>query len=169
MWVFPAIFPTLMYGFKMKLSEHFSIAGGALKHWFIALLCDALGVGLLWLVGLLLLRVPLAPLWALLAGLFQLVPAIGIIFSVVGPAVAAALGGGITRMFYVLILYAVIVMIDGFVLQPMLMKRSARVPIWASIVAPLVLGSLLSFWGVVLSVPLLAVIYAYREHYRRVG
>ena len=153
----------------MKLGEHFSIAGNALKHWFIAQLCDALSVGLLWLIGLLVLRVPLAPLWALLAGLFQLIPAIGIIFSLVGPAVAAALGGGIFRMLYVLILYAVIVMIDGFLLQPLLMKRSARVPIWASIVAPLVLGSLLSFWGVVLSVPLLAVIYAYREHYRRTG
>ena len=72
-------------------------------------------------------------------------------------------------MFYVLILYAVMVMTDGFVLQPLLMKRSARVPIFATIAAPFVLGSLLSFWGVVLSAPLLAVIYAYREHYRRVG
>lgn len=153
----------------MKLSEHFSLVHEALKYWFIALLCDALGVGLLWLIGLLFLRVPLAPLWALLAALFQLIPAIGIIFSPVGPAIAAALGGGTTRMFYVLILYAIIVMMDGLLLHPILMKRSARIPMWASIVAPLVLGSLLSFWGVVLSVPLLAVIYAYREHYQRDG
>ena len=153
----------------MKLGEHFSITTGALTHWFIAQLYEAFSVGLLWLIGLLVLHVPLAPFWTSLAAFFQLVPAIGIIFSLVGPAVAAALAGGISRMFYVLILYAVIVMIDGFVLQPLLMKRSTRVPIWASIVAPLVLGSLLSFWGVVLSVPLLAVIYAYREHYRRAG
>ena len=103
----------------------------------------------------------------MLAGAFQLVPVIGIIFGLVGPAAAAAVSGGVVRLSYVLILYAVIVMADGLVLQPVLMRRSARVPIWASIVTPLVLGSLLNVWGVLLSVPLLAIIYAYRERYRR--
>jgi predicted PurR-regulated permease PerM len=151
----------------MKLRKHLSITGTALQRWFIAQLYDALAVGVLWLVGLLILRVPLAPLWALVAGMLQLVPVIGILFGLIGPAAAAAFSGGITRMSYVLILYAVIVTVDGLVLQPLLMKRSARVPVWASILTPLILGSLLNIWGVLLSVPLLAVIYAYREHYRR--
>jgi predicted PurR-regulated permease PerM len=152
----------------MKLREHLSITGLALQRWFVAQLYDSLAVSALWLVGLLLLQVPLAPLWALLAGLFQFIPAIGMIFALVGPAVTAALSGGLLRMAYVLILYAVIVMLDGFLLQPMLMKRTARVPVWASILTPLVLGSVLSFWGILLSVPLLAVIFAYREHRRRI-
>ena len=59
-------------------------------------------------------------------------------------------------------LYAIIVMIDGFLLQPYLMKRAAKVPMWASILTPLVLGILIPFWGVLLSAPLLAVVYAYR-------
>jgi len=155
-------------GFRMKLRKHLSITGKALRSWFSVQVYDALAVGILWLIGLFVLRVPLAPLWALLAGMLQLVPVIGIIFGLVGPATAAAVSGGITRMFYVLILYALIVMIDGLVLQPILTKRSARVPIWASIITPLLMGSLLNVWGVLLSVPLLAIIYAYREHYRRV-
>ena len=154
-------------GFRTKLHQHLSISGKALQHWLIAQLYDAVTVGVLWLIGLLLLRVPLAPFWALLAGMFQLVPIIGILFGLVGPVTAAAVSGGITRMFYVLILYAIIVMIDGFVLQPMLMKKSTHVPIWASIITPLLMGSFLNVWGVVLSVPVLAIIYAYREHYRR--
>ena len=158
-----------MVGFRMKLREHLSITGKALQRWFIVQLYDALAVGVLWLIGLFVLRVPLAPLWALLAGMFQLVPVIGIIFGLVGPATAALLSGGITRMFYVLIVYAVIVMVDGLVLQPILMRRSARVPIWASIIVPLIMGSLLNVWGVLLSVPLLAIIYTYREHCRRVS
>ena len=89
------------------------------------------------------------------------------LFSLAGPAVAAAVTGGILRMSYVLILYAIIVMLDGFVLQPMLMRSSARIPIWASILTPLVLGSVLSFWGVLLSIPVLAIIFAYREYYRQ--
>jgi predicted PurR-regulated permease PerM len=150
----------------MNLREHVAITGTALRRWLIAQTYDCLAVACLWLIGLLALRVPLAPLWALLAGFFQFIPGIGMIFALVGPAVTAALSGGLLKMAYVLILYAAIAMLDGFLLQPLLMKRSARVPVWASILAPLVLGSIFSFWGVVLSVPLLAVIFAYRERYR---
>jgi predicted PurR-regulated permease PerM len=106
-------------------------------------------------------------MWALLGTAFQIVPVFGTMLALIGPAVAAALSGGVLRLSYVLILYAIIVIVDGLVLQPVLMKHAARIPIWISIVAPLVLGTVLSFWGVVLSVPLLAIVYAYREHHRR--
>ena len=151
----------------MKLHEHFSISSNALQRWFIAQIYDAIAVGILWLIGLLVLGVPLASFWALLAAVFQMIPIVGTLVGLLGPAAAAAISGGLLRLSYVLILYAVIVIADGFILQPVLMRRSARVPIWASILAPLVLGTLLNFWGVILSVPLLAIIYAYREHYRR--
>jgi predicted PurR-regulated permease PerM len=63
-------------------------------------------------------------------------------------------------------LYAVIVIVDGFVLQPYLMKRTAKVPMWASILAPIVLGTLIPFWGFLLAPPLLAVVYAYKSRGR---
>jgi len=62
-----------------------------------------------------------------------------------------------------LILYALIVVIDGLWLQPYIMRRTGKVPIWASILAPIVLGIIIPFWGVLLAPPLLAVIYAYRR------
>jgi hypothetical protein len=42
------------------------------------------------------------------------------------------------------------------------MHRQNRVPFWASVLTPLVLGIVFPFWGVLLAAPLLAVIYAYR-------
>jgi predicted PurR-regulated permease PerM len=51
-------------------------------------------------------------------------------------------------------------------LQPLLMKRTSKVPLWASILAPLVFGFLLPFWGVLLAPPLLAVGFAYRDRLR---
>ncbi len=33
---------------------------------------------------------------------------------------------------------------------------------WASILAPIILGILIPFWGVLLAPPLLAVVYAYK-------
>jgi len=63
--------------------------------------------------------------------------------------------------------YAIVVSVDGFLLQPYLMKRQNRVPFWASLIVPLVMGIIIPFWGVLLAPPLLAVIFAYRERARK--
>ena len=151
----------------MDIREHAQVTGGALKRWFIAQLQDAACVGALWLVGLLIIGVPWAPLWALIAAVFQFVPHLGPVISLIGPAIAATASGDFMRLIYVFILYAVVAVVDGAVLQPYLMKRTARVPIWASILTPIVLGLFFSFWGVLLAAPLLAVVYAYRSRMRR--
>lgn len=54
--------------------------------------------------------------------------------------------------------------VNGLVLQPYLMKRTAKVPIWASIVTPIVVAFVIPYWEVFLAPPLLAVIYAYKRH-----
>ena len=61
----------------MRVGEHLRLTGGALKQWFIAQSYDALAVAGLWLIGLLLLRVPLAILWAALGAVLQFVPNVG--------------------------------------------------------------------------------------------
>jgi predicted PurR-regulated permease PerM len=145
----------------MQFRDHVRTTGSALKNWFIAQTLDALAVGVMWLVGLWIIGVPWAPLWAFLGAIFQFVPNIGAVLGVVGPVIAAAFSGDKMRAVYVLILYAVIAATDGFWLQPYLMKRTSKVPIWASIFAPIVLGIIIPFWGVLLAPPLLAVVYAY--------
>jgi predicted PurR-regulated permease PerM len=47
------------------------------------------------------------------------------------------------------------------------MRRTAKVPIWASIFAPIVLGIVWPFWGVIVAAPLLAVLYAYKVQYQK--
>ena len=42
------------------------------------------------------------------------------------------------------------------------MRRTARVPIWASLIVPIALGMMIGFWGLLLAAPLLAVFFAYR-------
>ncbi len=149
----------------MSFTKHARITGGALKNWAIAQLQDSLAVGVLWWIGLSVLKVPWAPFWAVLAAALQIVPHIGPVLSLLGPVLAAWIHwGNLQHSLYVLILYAGIVIVDGFLLQPYIMKRAARVPIWASILTPIVLGVLIPFWGVLISAPLLAVVYAYKEH-----
>lgn len=152
----------------MNLGEHFRVTGGALKNWLIAQIQDSMAVGVLWLIGLYLLRVPWAPLWAGLAAVLQVVPHLGPVLGLIGPVLAATLRWqDWEHPLYVLMLYAAIAVVDGFVLQPYIMKRNARVPIWASLLTPIVLGILIPFWGVLLAPPLLAVVFAYKAWHEK--
>lgn len=139
-------------------------AGTALLNWWRAVSVEALCVAVMWLIGLWILRVPLFPLWALIGGLMTFIPNIGGVIALIGPVLSIAVSGhDIERLAFVLGLYGVIVVVDQLVLQPALMKRTARVPIWASILGPIVLGIIIPFWGILLAPPLLAVIYAFRR------
>ena len=149
----------------MDFDDHVRLTGNALKNWAIAQLQDSLAVGVLWLAGLYLLHVPLYPLWAILAALLQLIPHFGPILGLIGPLLAATITWRDWKHpLGVLALYAIIVVLDGLVLQPFIMRRTARVPIWASILAPIVLGIVWPFWGIFLAPPLLAIVYAYKAH-----
>lgn len=151
----------------MDVRYHLNTTFGALKRWFIAQCYDSLCVGVLWLAALLILHVPLAPLWAFLGAAFQFIPNFGPMLTLIGPSLALLFAhAGWERFLWLLVSFAIIAVVDGLVLQPYLMKRQNRVPLWASILAPLVLGFLLPFWGVLLAPPLLAIIYAYKAKQR---
>lgn len=138
--------------------------GRAILHWVRATFIDAVLVGILWLIGLLLLHIPLAPLWALIATLVQFIPQFGSMLALIGPSLTVLFTGGGWEQFGLLLgLYAAIVVIDQLGLQPWIMKKTTRVPIWASIFGPILLGIVIPFWGVLLAPPLLAVIFAFRK------
>src|SRR5579863_1553946 len=91
---------------EMDWRDHVRTTGTALKHWFLATCYDAACVAAMWLVGLLIIGIPLAPLWAVLAGLLQFIPNFGPVVALIGPALTAAIMSGFTdftRFLYVLI------------------------------------------------------------------
>ncbi len=147
----------------MQFQYHANRTFEALRRWLIAQCYDSLLVGGLWLGALLWLRVPWAPFWAMMAAGLQFIPHFGPPLSLAGPAMAMLFSGApLERWLWLLGAYAGIATIDGLLLQPLLMHRQNRVPFWASLLTPLVLGIVFPFWGVLLAGPMLAVIYAYR-------
>ena len=155
--------------FGEKVGSHLRITGSAIWGWLVAQFLDSLAVGVLWFVGLLLIKMswPLALLWAVVGAVCQFIPHLGPVLGLIGPGLTAA--AKVTsnwdhyeQLLYVLILYAAIMILDGLVLQPYFMRRKAKVPMWASILVPLVLGFVIPFWGLLLAPPLLAVVYAYK-------
>ena len=149
------------------LGRHARTTGSALKNWFVAQCLDSLAVASLWLVGLWIIHIPWAPVWAVLAGLLQFIPNFGGPIAVIAPAILGALSPDHYRFFYVLILFAVIMAVDGLFLQPYIMKRTAKVPFWASLATPIIVALLIPFWwAIFLAPPLLAIVFAFRSKQR---
>jgi predicted PurR-regulated permease PerM len=137
-------------------------AATALVSWGKATLIDAAIVGVLWLVGLELIGVAWAPLWAVLGAVLQVIPTYGGMVALVGPVLAVAFSGHDEwRLGLVLGLYALIAVLEGLVIAPYVLHRTTRVPWWASLLGPIVLGVVIPFWGVLLAPPLLAVVFAF--------
>jgi len=147
-----------------NLNAHFRTAGRALFNWWKAVTIEALCVAAMWWIGLFFIHVPLAPLWAIIGGLMTFIPNFGGVITVIFPVLTVLFTGhDFYRLALVLGLYAVIVVVDQLVLQPLLMKRMNRVPVLVSIFAPILLGFVIPFWGVLLAPPLLAIVYAFRR------
>jgi predicted PurR-regulated permease PerM len=145
---------------------HLKTAGGALVNWWRAATLDALIVGVLWLIGLELIRVPWAPFWAILGGLLQIIPTFGGMIALIGPVISVAITAKEDdwwRLGLVLGLYGLIVILEGLVIGPYILHRTTKIPWWAAFFGPIVLGILIPFWGVLLAPPLLAVIFAFRK------
>lgn len=148
----------------MDWRSHARTTKTALKNWFIAQCQDSLAVALQWLAGLLIIGIPWAPLWAFLAGLLQFIPNFGVVMAVIPPALIGALSSDHMKFFYVLILFAIIMFVDGFLLQPYFMRRTAKVPFWIALFTPLAVALLIPFWwAILLAPPLLAVFYAFKR------
>lgn len=139
-------------------------AGTALVNWWRAATLDALIVAVLWLIGLELIRVPFAPLWAILGGLLQIIPTFGGMIALIFPVLAVAFSGHDEwRLGLVLGLYGLIVILEGLVIGPYVLHRTTKVPWWAAFFGPIALGILIPFWGVLLAPPLLAIVFAFRK------
>jgi predicted PurR-regulated permease PerM len=148
----------------MQFTRHLNLTADALRRWFVAQCYNALAVGALWWAGLWYLHVPFAVFWAILAAGLQFIPHFGPVIAFVGPALSALISDGFDGFLYVLVLYGAIIVIDGLLLQPVIMRRTARVPIWASLIVPILLSLIFGFWGWLLAAPLLAVMFAYRAY-----
>jgi predicted PurR-regulated permease PerM len=100
------------------------------------------------------------------AAALQMVPHLEPVLGLVGPVLAALLRWhDWEHPLYVLILYAVIVVVDGLLLQPYVMRRVDKVPMWASILEPIILGFAIPLWGFILAPPVLAVFNAYKARH----
>jgi predicted PurR-regulated permease PerM len=144
--------------------EIWKTAVGALLDWWSAATLDALIVGLIWFAGLELIGVPVAWAWAILGAILQFIPVYGEMIALIGPVLSVLFSGqDYWHLGLVFGLYALIAVLEGLVIGPYILHRRTKVPWWAAILGPIVLGIIIPFWGVLLAPPLLAIAFAFRK------
>jgi predicted PurR-regulated permease PerM len=108
-------------------------------------------------LGLALLGVPLALVLGIIAGLLDFIPYIGPIMAGV-PAVMLALSDSPTQALYVVLLFVGLQILEGYVVLPLIERRTVSLPPALTISMQVLLGSLFGLSGIALATPLAAVV-----------
>lgn len=125
--------------------------------WMQGQLLSSFLVMILVYFALLFMDIPHALLLAVLAGVFELVPLFGATLAAIPAVFVAYISGGTTTALIVTGLYILIQQLEGSLIYPLAVKKIAGVPPIISILALVIGGTLAGFLGVLISVPVAAV------------
>jgi len=138
-----------------------------LSRWFLGQLALGFIIGLMSYIGLSILGVPYALVLAIIAGLFELIPYIGPWLSAI-PAILIALTISPTLAGAVLILYFIIQELENYLIVPKVMEKSVDIHPVITIMAMMIGGQLAGLVGVILAVPVAAMVLVVAEEaYRK--
>lgn len=126
--------------------------------WMQGQLILALIVGVLVYMGLTILDVRYALLLAVLAGVFELIPLFGAFLAAVPGIAIASVDGGITLGLMVTGLYLIISQFENHLIYPLVVTKVVGVPPLMVIIALIVGFQTAGFLGVILSVPVAAIV-----------
>lgn len=132
--------------------------------WFGARALSSLFVGLITYVTLMIFSTEYSAVLALFAGVMDIIPVLGPIFSGLIIIVITALSSP-AKAFLILIALILIQQIEGNVITPILTKKMVGLPAILVLTALLIGGKLWGILGAILTIPLVGVIYEFLRDY----
>jgi predicted PurR-regulated permease PerM len=145
------------HGSRARASVVLTRVATVLRKWLVTQLVAMVVIGVVSTLTLLVLGVKAAVALGVIAGLLEFVPTVGPILAAV-PAIAMGFLDSPEKALTVGLAYLVIQQLEGYVLIPMLMKEGMDLPPALTIVAQAVMALLFGFLGLMVAVPLLAVV-----------
>jgi predicted PurR-regulated permease PerM len=152
---FVALFPA---GRRQRVREILREVYDALQRWFLGQLTSMTIIGVLSTVALYLIGIPFALLLGIFSGLISFIPFVGPAISVIPPVLLALIGTPVDAL-WVVLAYAIIQMIESYLIHPLVMSRAVSLHPAVVMFALLVMGTLFGFVGVLLAVPLVAALH----------
>jgi predicted PurR-regulated permease PerM len=132
--------------------------GRTLRAWIVGQLLGMVVLGALTWIGLELLGVPYALAFGVFTAAVAIVPFFGTLFSLMLPALFVLGTGGPLQAFWVVLLGVGVQAFEANVVAPMIMERQVRLPPVLTMLSVLVMAHLLHLIGLLVAVPVLAVI-----------
>ena len=145
------------HGSRARASVVLTRVATVLRKWLVTQLVAMVVIGVVSTLTLLVLGVKAAVALGVIAGLLEFVPTVGPILAAV-PAIAMGFLDSPEKALTVGLAYLVIQQLEGHVLIPMLMKEGMDLPPALTIVTQAVMALLFGFLGLMVAVPLLAVV-----------
>jgi predicted PurR-regulated permease PerM len=145
------------HGSRQRAGVVLTRVATVLRKWLVTQLVAMLVMGIVSTLVLLMLGVKAAVALGVIAGLLEFVPTVGPILAAV-PAIAMGFLDSPEKALTVGLAYLVIQQLEGHVLIPLLMKEGMDLPPALTIVAQAVMALLFGFLGLMVAVPLLAVV-----------
>ena len=126
--------------------------------YFYSQAIDACIVGVLATVGLLIARLPNAPVLGMMLGLMNMIPYFGAIIGGIICVLVALLSGNVYGAIFVAIYILAMQQIDSNIIQPRIVSNSVGIKAIYVLLAITVGGGFFGFWGIFLGVPVMAMI-----------
>ncbi len=145
-----------------RAREVAATVGGRLKGWMLGQLVGMVVVGVLSGIGLKLAGVPQYFALGLIVGLFNAVPYLGPILGAI-PGLLVALTLGPAAVGWALAAYVVAGTIEGYIVTPMVQKRTSALPPVLTLVAIALGGALLGAVGMIIAAPAAVMVQALVE------
>jgi len=137
------------------VGEAIDAAAFNLRHWLVGQGVLMVMMAITTVAGLWLLGIPQALMLGLIAGAFEIVPYVGPWLSAV-PAALIALLKGPQYMAYTLALYLGLHLLEGYVLQPLILRRAGHLPPALILVTQAMMGEMFGPIGLFVAAPLTA-------------
>lgn len=142
---------------KEQGAELLEDLANVLKKWLLGEIIGFFFIAILTAIGLLIIGIPLVLTLALIAGLLNFIPNFGPIIALI-PAGLLGLMQGPTTAIIVVCMYTFIQIMQSAVTQPLIQKRMVNIPPALTILGQVAFGMLAGFWGVLLAVPIVAIL-----------
>src|SRR5215217_8359340 len=152
---FVALFPA---GRRQRVREILGEVYGTVQRWFLGQLASMTIIGGLSTMALSLIGIPFALLLGIFSGLVSFIPFLGPLISVVPPLLLALIGTPVDAL-WVVLAYAIIQMVESYLIYPIVMSRAVSLHPAVVMFALLIMGTLFGFVGVLLAVPLVTALH----------
>jgi predicted PurR-regulated permease PerM len=140
---------------RLDATNLFSAITQAHRGWFLAATGNVISSSTLTAIGLSILGVRGGVVLGVLAGLGELIPNVGpVLFAL--PAIAVAVIMRPEMLVWVLVMFGVVMTIQGYTISPLMMKVGVRLPVLVTIISVVVMGALFGVLGVLVAIPLSA-------------